>query len=499
MRTFLSFSIFILFIVSSLSSNAQDILEKNFLISPGYSLYGMSAAPAENGEFLIVCRGDSLMENEQSFIEPLFLFRVNQSGDSLWTKQYNISNLETPHRIRKTNDNNYIILAESYSSQIILIKITPNGELLWEERHDAPYNNNFWLQDMIISGNGDILVTGWDLDNSYVFRPFLLRADQDGNEIWYRDDYTSDLIDITGTSLAEDSNGNIYLAGRLDPQPGGGSWNHNICVTKVASNGDMIWQEDYDGLSNNGDPDYAYGIIVTQDNHLIVTGESYVGGYGYITNFIKLDLDGNVTTQSQYINGEISGYSIAECANGNFYISGKGYNPSLSNSYINSILKVDNNGQLIWSQLYCNYTAINPYTIVNGISREIHLLSDEKWFSVGNIVFGEAIDINLSYYEPASLYIITPDMFVSSQKIQQEKDLVEVYPNPSSDFVNISFKNGEASIVQLIDINGEVLEEVPVAKNIYKLTLNLNNHKAGNYILRVTSIEGSQNIKLIVK
>ena len=497
MRIFLSFSTFTLFILSSLSSFAQ--LEKNFLISPGYSLYGMSAAPAANGEFLIVCRGDSLMENQQSFIEPLYLFRVDQLGDSLWTKQYNISNLETPHRIRKTNDNNYIILAESYSSQIILIKITPNGELLWEERHDAPYNNNFWLQDMIISENGDILVTGWDMDNSSVYRPFVLRADQDGNEIWYRDDYTSDLIDITGTSLAEDSNGDLYLSGRIDPQPGGGSWDHNICVTKVAPNGDMIWQKDYEGFSNNGDPDYAYSIIVSNDNHLILTGESFDASYGYVTNFLKLDLAGNLIAQNQYTNGEISGFSIAECANGDFYISGKGFDGSLSNSYINSIIKVDNNGQLIWSQFYCNYTAINPYTIVNGISREIHLLSDDKWFSVGDIVFGEAIEINSMYLEPASLYIITPDMFVSSGEFRQEIDLVAVYPNPSSDFVNISFKNGEPSIVQLIDINGVVHGEVAVADNIYKLTLNLNSYKAGNYILRVISKEGSQNVKLIVQ
>ncbi len=74
---------------------------------------------------------------------------------------------------------------------------------------------------------------------------------------------------------------------------------------------------------------------------------------------------------------------------------------------------------------------------------------------------------------------------------------VYVFPNPASNLLNVSFKKGAYFKLQLINIKDGILKEVNKAKNIQKLTLNINNLKSGSYILRAVSEQGFQNIKFI--
>ena len=486
-----------IFVFSTLISYSQ--IQKNYLISQGYSLYGESIAPSDNHCCLLVCTADSSMNYQEGFIEPLYIFKVDQFGDSLWMRTIEISNLKSVHKIRKTDSGDYIILAESHSSQIVLIRINAEGEKIWEKRFNALYDIGFWVMDLIVANNGDYLITGWDLDSDYMMRPYLLRTNKEGNQLWYRDDYTADLIDVSSRSLVEDADNNIYLAGHLDPLTGGGSWDHDVCITKTDSDGNLIWQKTFDGPLNMNQPDYAENIIISSDHHLLITGQSYVDGMGYVTHFFKIDLDGNVLQKEQYSNGEINGLSIKESNDHSLYIAGRGFDPSLSDSYVNSIIKLNKNGQLIWSQFYANYTAINDYTIVRGDAKDIYLFSDEKWMSVGDITFGESLEIDGSYIAPHSLYIITPDINLSSHSTIALSKEVEVFPNPCHELLNIIFTDAKAGEVQLIDIHGRICKQLVVGSDIKKLVWNISDLKPGVYVLKTIMGKDIQLKKVLIQ
>lgn len=64
-----------------------------------------------------------------------------------------------------------------------------------------------------------------------------------------------------------------------------------------------------------------------------------------------------------------------------------------------------------------------------------------------------------------------------------------VYPNPSSDYINISGLNNAKS-VSIINNNGQVLEEI-ILNNTFITTINISNYKQGFYYLRILSSDNT--------
>ncbi len=130
-----------------------------------------------------------LSHNPVTGVYQNYLVKVNLSGDTIWTKTFgDTSEYNATFRMIATDDNNYLMIgsAQRYNgndSQVELIKIDENGNILW----DKQMGNNYWELpiDALLCDDGGFLICGYRHNVPAGDRDILLiRTDSLGNELW---------------------------------------------------------------------------------------------------------------------------------------------------------------------------------------------------------------------------------------------------------------------------------------------------------------------------
>jgi len=100
-----------------------------------------------------------------------------------------------------------------------------------------------------------------------------------------------------------------------------------------------------------------------------------------------------------------------------------------------------------------------------------------------------------SYGEFSINYRIESDITISSDIESELVQNVSVYPNPSSDFVNIVTDG--ADFITITNIVGQIVKEVSVENEIE--TISTNQFNAGVYFVEITKSNETAVVKLIVE
>jgi ELWxxDGT repeat protein len=239
---------------------------------------------------------------------------------------------------------------------IFVSKLDSSGKFLWADCMGGVSTDI--ACGIAVSPTGDVYTTGYflsaaDFDpgsgtHSLVSRGdydiFVSKLDSAGNYQWAeRFGYTG--ADM-GTSIAVDSNSNVYVTGsfQLNPDfdPGSSTYNlvsaglSDIFVLKLNSIGDFSWADGMGGVLD----DYAYGLALDPHGNVSVIGNfkstadfdpgagtcnlTASGALGSSDIFISmLDNAGNFVSARQW-GGTASdtGYGIALDSNGDFYATG---------------------------------------------------------------------------------------------------------------------------------------------------------------------------------
>jgi len=80
-----------------------------------------------------------------------------------------------------------------------------------------------------------------------------------------------------------------------------------------------------------------------------------------------------------------------------------------------------------------------------------------------------------------------------------EKDKVLIYPNPTSDYIEIKNLNLDQGTITIVDMSGKIIQSKKITENATKARLDLPVVTAGIYIVQIKSLQGSNNYKLIIK
>lgn len=158
-----------------------------------------------------------------------WVVKMASSGDLVWERSFGGSGIEISYDIAKTTDNGYVVVGNTFSndtdvsknngeSDVWLIKLDDNGNLLWEKtfggtRFDA-------AQGVYTSSDGGFLMAG----NSK----------------------SSDLDAVSNRG------------------------ENDLWVIKTDANGALIWQQTFGGA----DLDYGFDVIENTDKSVVVVGES---------------------------------------------------------------------------------------------------------------------------------------------------------------------------------------------------------------------------------
>lgn len=306
---------------------------------------GYAICSCLDGGYLVAGYTSSYGNGPQS----AYFVRINEIGDTLWTRAYGGSSWDGAHYAYATTDTGYLIAGytESFGSggkDMYLLKLNQHGDTIWTKTYGS------YLQDcayvLCAAHDGGYLVSGYrDGPSGWTKGDlWLLKIDEYGDTLWTRvyggtgDDY--------GISLRHTLDGNYIISGVNSHQSAGGK---DAWLLKINTVGDTIWSRVYGGSLE----DVGYGVNVTSDSGYIMTG--YINGTGAWTAgdlwLIKTDAYGDSLWTKVYgSTGEDFGFEVYETPDHGFIIAGEtGFGAGQVDVWL---VRTDQYGDTAWTQTY---------------------------------------------------------------------------------------------------------------------------------------------------
>ena len=271
----------------------------------------------------------------------------NESSDSLaidiytpimFDRTYGSENITSGNSILKLTDG-YIVLGstgDSTNTDISLMKIDLNGEVLWNKTYTNfdslgnPYNDVG--HSFIQTQDGGYLIVG---ETNYT--AWIIKTDSDGNELWNKI-YVNDMgFPNCANDIIQNTDGGYMIVGYMIV----GKSDYNVWAMKIDSVGGVIWEKSYD--------DYIYmmatNIQETQSGGFIICGHAFI---------LNVDIDGN-TLWSDFV---INPFDIIQTDDGGYITLGE-YDDV---TYLN---KFDAVGNELWEKTI-NESSGTSFQIIDG-------------------------------------------------------------------------------------------------------------------------------------
>ena len=145
----------------------------NKKIGPPTWKWGFSTIELVNGDFLTCGR------HTVNGYSQVLLVKTDNIGNVIWEKEFGLNNLsEDGNSIKQNIDGTYTITGTSFDiltsqTDIILLKIDQNGNLLWSKKFGSPSNDSG--VNLIKDNNNDNIITG-----NYNGNIFFTKTDNNG-------------------------------------------------------------------------------------------------------------------------------------------------------------------------------------------------------------------------------------------------------------------------------------------------------------------------------
>jgi len=423
---------------------------------PGFDDWAETVQQTEDGGYII--GGTTTFESAIYWCS--YPIKTDSLGDTIWS---NSDSLHTGNirEILLTPDKGFLALASNLVSNHIkfeFVKYDSSGNRLWAKNYGGALDDEPF--DLCQTSDGNYLglgITksygsgGWDV--------WLVKFDPLGNMLW--DKTYGGVDDDFGYAISPSADhGFIIIGGTYS----WGSGLQDVYLVKIDSSGNLLWSKTYGGLEE----DIGMAVKQTADGGYIIAGATYSYGAGNNDVYlIRTDSLGDTLWTRTYGGPLWDGaLDLCQSADGCFVIVGEtmSYGSGLTDVYL---IKVDPNGNLIWSRTYGGVDADRGWAIRP---------TDDGGF----IIAGRTRLPTSNYYD---IYLIKTD-HQGNIGITEEKELtlktIQVYPNPSSGRINVVLDT-KLEDIKLFDASGRLIERVKPASR-FSLTL-----PAGIYFLKIKS------------
>jgi len=223
--------------------------------------------------------------------EDLWLIRVDENGDTLWTRTWGGDYLDGGVCLEETSEGDYIIVGyrdyDYYRSDIWLLKTSSEGDTLWTRTYGGDMGD--WVCRVQPTSDGGYIIVGFT--ESFSSEPiprelWLLKTDENGDTAWTRR-YGGGQMSEEGLCVRE-TNGGYIITG----QKGG-----SLLLLRTDEKGDTLWTRTY----GEGWDDRGYWVEPIADGGFIVLGERYFFNEGhYDVWLLKTDEKGDIVRSRFY-------------------------------------------------------------------------------------------------------------------------------------------------------------------------------------------------------
>ncbi|MFH1321784.1 MAG: T9SS type A sorting domain-containing protein [Bacteroidota bacterium] len=275
----------------------------------------------------------------------VYLLKLNEYGDTLWTKAYGGSNSDQGQCVKQTFDDGYIITGSTSSfgsGRVYLIKTDSMGDTLWTRCYGGFEGD--WAKEVEQTFDGGYIITGgtasFGVVNSAVY---IIKTDAFGDILWTK--VIGGIDNEWSESVKQTFDGGYIISGRTY-----GSGNGDFYLIRLDSIGDTLWIKAYGGNS----ADYSYHVEQTFDSGFIMVGHTWGFGAGSSDVYVvKTDSIGNLQWSKTYGGiDEDYGQSIQETNDSGFIITGYTKSFGVVGYIYPYLIRIDLNGDTLWTKIY---------------------------------------------------------------------------------------------------------------------------------------------------
>lgn len=285
----ISLALFLLFF--SLLAFSQNTFQKTF---------GGTGNDQANAVLEITGGGYIIAGSTESFgsgLSDMYLVRIDTSGAVLWSKTYGGTNDEYGNAVKQTLDGGFIIAgstgtfpASSAGVDLYLVKTDVNGNTQWSKTIDMASSNNQAFSVLQTADSG--FVAGGVSAGEY----YLVKTDVNGNLLWTQT-YGLGPENDDFEDMAQTTDGGFILAGitfNVFTNAGFGAY-----IVKTDSAGNAQWSKAY-AVSPPGNPTWGTNecraVTIAEDGNILISTESdnVISSSGVDILIIKVDNNGNM-------------------------------------------------------------------------------------------------------------------------------------------------------------------------------------------------------------
>lgn len=187
------------------------------------------------GDFIIAGFSDSddvdISNNINTY--DFWVIKISSTGKLIWEKNFGGTEIDEAHSITKTNDNNFVVIGDTRSSDtnissnnggadLWVIKINTKGELLWEKAFGG---SNFDVgRSVSLTNDGGFIIAGSSRSSNNGFKNkgqndgWILKISSEGNQQWQKN-IGGDQIDLLHDAV-ETQSGKIIAVGESSSNNG---------------------------------------------------------------------------------------------------------------------------------------------------------------------------------------------------------------------------------------------------------------------------------------
>lgn len=224
--------------------------------------------PAENSGYLLV----GLTESFGAGSRDIYLLKIDENGNELWSKTYGGFNQEGGNQIIATDDDNYLLFGFTQTfgagdRDFYLLKINPQGDVIWTKTYGS--SNYEESQEIVKAENGGYLLFGHSAAFDLNHDMYAVKINEDGDIIW-GETYGSNAHD-GGEAALQDNDGNFLLLGRSNSFGNG----EEAYLVKTNLSGEIISENNYGSVSD----DAGFHILETPLSYIIIGETKATGNY----------------------------------------------------------------------------------------------------------------------------------------------------------------------------------------------------------------------------
>lgn len=460
----------------------------------------LSVTETPSGQFIAV--GSSLNLSSNSGYDEGHHVVVDENG--VFVSEFGLSQQEASFRPQAVVSSESGVYSSGYYCgegsggtaycDFYVSKLDDSGDTLFTRVISRPDTSDFLL-DMVQTTPNKILLIGWTYNDIVTTNADLLfiTVDTLGNEL-NRVVYGGSRTDYIHSGLVINENGDVLMAGYTASFNGS---DNDSWVIKTDSVGNVQWQQVYNHLSPNG-ADASLGLSLHPDGNYVICGaydnDDFTKYWGYL---MKVDINGDEVWTKRYSNDESQGfYSCSVLTNHQIVASGQTDN-TIDGSQAGWLVKADENGDTLWTHIY------NP-------SNNTDLLRNMLVLDNGDIVMvGFGRGENSTNQDGWILRVDSLGCLMEgchtvgiNEQLPTSNEQYLVYPNPATDVLNVEGLDPSTALrVTVVDFSGrEILTTPsPSLQGGEHMQLDVSGWAAGFYLLSVTDENGNVVSKRVVK